>query len=309
LGLTLQFFVEQMERRRTLNVLERFVSKNVAKQVLEDRRSFEESLSGQKKLVTILFSDIRGFTSMTEGSDEKNLVQHLNEYFKEMVDVVQDEKGTLQKFIGDAIMAAWGDVLSAGLAEDARRAVKTALRMRAELKKLNAIWALAPNRIPLTTGIGVNHGEAIVGNIGSPARMDFTVIGDAINLAARLETATKQFHVDILVGEKAESLTREHFIFRKVGLLTVKGRTRAVEAFTVLGERSEGAPPWLERYHEGVNLFRAREFQKAGEIFKAVSTEIGGADFLCELHSEWCARYQQEPPPADWAGNFVLTEK
>ncbi len=309
IGVTLQFFVEQMERRRYRNVLDRYVSKNVARQVLEDHRSFAESLSGQKKSVTILFSDIRGFTSMSEGSDPEHLVRQLNEYFEEMVGVVQDEKGTLQKFIGDAIMAAWGDVISAGLSEDARLAIKTALRMRAGLKKLNAKWTAAPNRIPLEIGIGVNHGEAVVGNIGSTARMEFTVLGDAINLAARLETATKQFHVDFLVGENAERLTRSHFIFRKVGLLTVKGRSRAVEAFTVLGERHDPVPPWLDRYHEAVHLFRAREFQKAGELFKAVSAEIGAPDFLCDLHLEWCERYLHDPPPADWAGNFVLKEK
>jgi adenylate cyclase len=168
---------------------------------------------------------------MTERSDPEQLVQQLNEYFLEMVGAVLKENGTLQKFIGDAIMAAWGDVHTEGAEEDARRAVRTALDMRAALAKLNVRWQNQPNRVPLNIGMGVNTGEIIVGNIGHPQRMEFTVLGDGVNQAARFESATKQFHADLLVGESVEALTRKHFIFRQVGLLTVKGKTKPVEAF------------------------------------------------------------------------------
>lgn len=309
IGVVLQFFLEQIERRRYRNVLDRYVSKNVAETILSDTRSFEESLSGQKKSVAILFSDIRGFTGMTEGRPPEQLVGQLNEYFEEMAGVVLHEKGTLQKFIGDAIMAAWGDTHSAGPKEDAHLAVRTALRMRAGLAKLNALWEKQPDRSRLQIGIGVNYGEAIVGNIGSPARMEFTVLGDVVNLAARLESATKQFHGDILIGETVEALTHQHFIFRKVGLLTVKGRAKPVEAFDVLEERPAPEPLWLGRYHEAIALFRSREFQRASALFKAVLVEIGGKDFLCEMYMDWCERYTVAPPPKGWIGNFVLTDK
>lgn len=309
IGLVLQFFLEQIERRRYRNVLDRYVSKNVAETILSDKRSFEESLSGQKKSVAILFSDIRGFTGMTEGIPPEQLVGQLNEYFKEMAGVVLQEKGTLQKFIGDAIMAAWGDTHSAGADEDTRLAVRTALQMRAGLAKLNAIWEKQPNRSQLQIGIGVNYGEAIVGNIGSPARMEFTVLGDVVNLAARLESATKQFHGDILVGESVEALTRRHFVFRKVGLLNVKGRAKPVEAFDVLGERPASEPLWLGRYHEAIALFRSREFTRACALFKTVLSEIGGKDFLCEMYISSCERYLAAPPPENWIGNFVLLDK
>jgi adenylate cyclase len=309
LGVVSQFILEQIERYRYLNVLERYVSKNVAKSILEDKRSFLESLSGRKQSLTVMFSDIRGFTSMTEGADPEHLVKQLNEYFMEMVGIVLAERGTLQKFIGDAIMAAWGDVHSEGAEEDARRAVRTTLRMRDALAKLDKQWASQANRAALHIGMGVNHGEMIVGNIGHPQRMEFTVLGDGVNLAARLETATKQFHTDLLVGESVEALTRRHFIFRRVGLVTFKGKTKPVDTFNVLGERPETDPPWLGRYHEAIGLFHHRQFEAAAALFKAVAAEIGQPDSLCELYLKECATFANVPPPADWNGSFVLSEK
>ncbi len=308
-GIVLQYMLEQFERRRTRAFLDRYVSKSVAKSILDDKRSFEESLSGRKQSCTVLFSDIRGFTSMTEGADPEQLVKQLNEYFLEMVGAVLKENGTLQKFIGDAIMAAWGDVHTEGPENDARRAVRTALAMRAALIKLNVHWQTAPNRVPLHIGIGVNEGEMIVGNIGHPQRMEFTLLGDGVNLASRLESATKQFHADILVGERVEALTRKHFIFRSVGLLTVKGKTKPVETFDVLGESNETPPPWLDRYHEAIKMFRARKFGAALKMFQAISVELNGHDFLCQTYIERCGAFLDNPPPADWNGTFVLTEK
>ncbi len=194
-GVILLFFIEQMERARIRSVLDKYVSKNVANVVVEQSDAFEQSLRGQKKAVTILFSDIRGFTTMSETCSPERLVGQLNEYFVPMVDAIVREGGTLQKFIGDAIMAAWGDTHSLGVKTDTTRAVRAALRMRAVLVKLNEEWAGNDERIALATGIGVNHGEVIVGEIGHPElRKEFTVLGDGVNLAARLESATKQFH-------------------------------------------------------------------------------------------------------------------
>jgi adenylate cyclase len=308
-GVVFQYALEQFERIRTRSLLERYVSKNVAKTILEDQRSFIESLSGRKQAVTVLFSDIRGFTSMTESSDAETLVAQLNEYFLEMVGVVLKEGGTLQKFIGDALMAAWGDTHSEGLAEDAQRAARAALEMRAALAKLNERWATQPDRAKLKIGVGVNHGEIIVGNIGHPQRMEFTVLGDGVNLASRLESATKQFHTDILVGETVEALTREKFIYRNVGAIAFKGKTKPIEVFTLLSDRSQPAPAWLAKYHEGIRLYRDRQFAAAIGRFQEAEHEIGGEDFLCHMyigHGKTCL--QQAPPP-DWDGSFTLTEK
>jgi adenylate cyclase len=308
-GIVLQFALEQFERIRTRSLLERYVSKNVAKTILEDQRSFIESLSGRKQAVTVLFSDIRGFTSLTESSDAGKLVAQLNEYFLEMVGVVLKEAGTLQKFIGDAIMAAWGDTHCEGLAEDARRAVSTALQMRAALVRLNERWAAQPDRVKLKIGIGVNHGEIIVGNIGHPQRMEFTVLGDGVNLASRLESATKQFHMDILVGETVEALTRDQFIYRSIGAVAFKGKTKPIEVFTLLSDRSKPAPVWLAKYHDGVRLYRERQFAAATARFQEVEQEIGGEDFLCRMYIGRCTACLQQTLASDWDGSFTLTEK
>ena len=308
-GVTFLFAIEQFERRRTRNLLERYVSKNVAKTILEDTRSLEESFRGLRKPVTILFSDIRGFTTMTETSDADKLVAQLNEYFSAMVGVVYKESGTLQNFIGDAIMAAWGDTHSDGLDTDARRAVRAALQMRPALAKLNAGWKTNPDRITFNIGIGVNHGEVIIGNIGTLERTQFTALGDGVNLAARLESATKQFHTDILIGATVEALTRDQFVYRRVDLLAVKGKTRPVEVFALLSDKSQTAPAWLEQYHEAIRLYRGREFEQAGRMFQAVMSEIGDEDYLCRMYDGRCAAYRASPPSADWNGAFTLTEK
>ncbi|HXF09617.1 MAG TPA: adenylate/guanylate cyclase domain-containing protein [Desulfuromonadaceae bacterium] len=310
-GVTFLYAVEQIERKRYRNVLSRYVSANVAKVVLEDTRSLEEMMSGgKKKPVTILFSDIRGFTTITETTDADKLVAQLNEYFGEMVDIIQEaNRGTLQKFIGDAIMAAWGDILSDGLAEDARRAVTAALQMRPALAKLNGVWKENPDRLKLAIGIGVNHGEVIHGNVGSHDRMELTVLGDGVNLAARLESATKQFHTDILIGEDVEKLTRDHFVYRNVGAIAFKGKTKPVETFYLLSDRSVPAPKWLASYHEAIQLYRKGEFEKAAELFRKVGAEIGQEDFLCEMYLEKCAVDAKRSLPSNWDGSITLSEK
>jgi adenylate cyclase len=308
-GIVFEYAMEQLERRRYRNVLDRYVSKNVAKTILNDRRSFVEALKGRKQPVTVLFSDIRGFTSMTESADADKLVAQLNEYFSDMVGSVLKNEGTLQKFIGDAIMAVWGDTHSAGNETDARNAVTAALQMRGALAKLNADWKGNADRTKLSIGVGVNHGEVIVGNIGHPQRMEFTVLGDGVNLAARLESATKQFHTDILIGEEAEKLTREHFIYRTVDLLTVKGKTKPVEVFGLLSDRTVPPPVWLAVYHDAVKLYRARKFAEAAKQFEAARRQIGGEDFLCEMYLSRCAAYELSPPPENWDGSFTLSDK
>ena len=304
-----EFALEQLERRRYRNVLDRYVSKNVARTILADRRSFEDAFKGRKLPVTVLFSDIRGFTAITEHADADKLVAQLNEYFLEMVGGVLQHEGTLQKFIGDAIMAVWGDTHSAGVKADARGAVTAALHMRRELARLNEGWRDRPDRVELSVGIGVNHGEVIVGNVGHPQRMEFTVLGDGVNLTARLESATRQFHTDILVGEETEKLTREHFVYRHVGAIAFIGKSRPVETFFILGDQSQPPPAWLARHHEAIRLYREKQFAPAAALFKAVQQEIGSFDYLCELYVSRCETLAQEPPPQNWNAAFTLREK
>src|SRR5205085_2330549 len=136
---------------------------------------------------------------------------------------------------------------------------------------------------------------------------EFTVLGDGVNLAARLESATKQFHTDILIGATVEALTRADFIYRRVDLLAVKGKSKPVEVFTLLSDKSQPAPAWLAKYHQAIDLYRGRKFDEAQKMFEETATEIGSVDFLCEMYVQRCAAYQSNPPPENWNGAFTLT--
>ena len=164
------FTLERLEKLRTRRTLERYVSKNLVKEILDNPDSFYSSLRGVRIPATILFSDIVGFTTLTESADPEALVKQLNEYLSRMTAAVFESGGTLDKFIGDAVMAVWGNVRSPDVAEDAKAAARTALAMRSELQKLNETWqgeGIAPFKI----GMGINQGEVLVGNIGSQEKM------------------------------------------------------------------------------------------------------------------------------------------
>lgn len=309
-GVLFSVAIEQLEKARIRGVLNQYVSKNVADVVLKHSEDFEQMMRGERRNVTIVFSDVRGFTSIFESSDATALVEQLNEYFERMVGCIQKVDGTVQKFIGDAIMAAWGDTHSLGYAEDAERAVRSALAMRVALRELNAKWEGNPARIPMKTGIGVNHGEVVVGEVGSQGvRKEFTLLGDAVNSAARFESATKQYHVDLLVGGSVEALTRGKFVYRAVDRARFKGKTVPIEVFALLSDAATPAPAWLARWHEAVEHFRAARFAEAARLFRDVAAEIGGDDFLCEMYLARIAEYELSPPPADWDGAHTLSEK
>ncbi len=311
--LAISFAIEQYERARVRGVLNRYVSENVAEMVLKDRRSFEERLRGETRVVTIFFSDIRGFTTLSEKaiSDPTAFVTTLNEYFSEMVDLVQASKGTVSKFIGDAVMAVWGDVISGGVAADALGSVRCSLGMIKALEKLNERW-LATGRLsePLAIGIGLNSGVAVVGDIGHRRRMEFTVLGDAVNLAARLEGATKYVHQNILVGESIYEATKGEILYRRIDRLRVKGKSVPLAVYTPLAELPAPAPPWLETYHRALDAYEHRNFVEAAAGFAEAASLRGPAgDPLCEEYRHRCAAFLAEPPPADWDGAYTLSSK
>ena len=171
------------------------------------------------------------------------------------------------------------------------------------------MWSERPDRTPITIGIGVNLGEVIVGEVGHPDRKEYTVLGDGVNFAARLESGTKQFHTDCLVGESVEALTRDRFVFRHVDYIRVKGKTKPVNVYIPLSDRSVPPPEWLGEYARARELYVARKFVEAAALFRKVKEQIGGEDFICDMYAERCERYAQEPPPADWDGSYTLTEK
>ena len=314
LGLGFEYTLERLEKLRTRRTLERYVSKNLVKEILDNPGGYYNSMLGSRKPVTVLFSDLVGFTNLSEKADPAALVAQLNRYLSSMVPIVFDNGGTLDKFIGDAIMAVWGNVSSHGAAEDAKAAVRAALGMRCEMPKLNAAWR-AEGMQPLAFGIGINHGEAIVGNIGSyepHERLDPTVIGDAVNLASRLEALTRVYAVDILVGQSAAELVRDDFHFRSVARVQVKGKSEPVEVFTLIGARKDDADPeflkWLDVYEEGIVKFRKRDFKDAKILFSHF-LEFYPDDALGKMYLASALEYEQAPPDEAWNAVEVFKKK
>ena len=257
LGLGFEYILERIEKTRTRRTLERYVSKNLVKEILENPGSYYSSMLGSRKPVTVLFSDLVGFTTLVEKSDPAVLVSRLNKYLSAMVPNVFQNGGTLDKFIGDAIMAVWGNVSSHGEMADAKSAVRAALGMRKAMPALNAAWA-TEGIDPLAFGVGINHGEAVVGNIGSyepHERLDPTVIGDAVNLASRLEGLTRTYGVDILVGRSATELAKDEFHFRSVARVQVKGKTEPAEIFTLIGA---GPTKSIRNFSNGCRFMKRR---------------------------------------------------
>jgi adenylate cyclase len=310
-SLGFEYFLERMEKLRTRRTLERYVSKNLVKEILENPDSYYSSLKGVRVPVTILFSDLIGFTTLSEKADPEALVTQLNEHLSRMTSVIFSNGGTLDKFIGDAIMAVWGNVHSLGMAQDAKNCARAALAMRRELRELNQKWR-GEGRMGLGMGIGINQGEVIVGNIGSQERMDPTVIGDSVNLASRLEGLTRVYGVDILVGASAADLVRDEIHLRFVARVQVKGKTKPVDVFTFVGARNEDVDveflKWLDTYEEGLEKFRARDFIEAKILFSRF-LEFYPDDLLAKMYLERTLEYEQAPPDEAWEAVEVFEKK
>jgi adenylate cyclase len=310
-SLGFEYALERLEKLRTRRTLERYVSKNLVKEVLENPDSYYSTLRGVRVPVTILFSDLIGFTTLAEKADPEALVAQLNEYLTRMTSVVFSSGGTLDKFIGDAIMAVWGNVRSLGVAQDAKNCARAALGMRSQLQQLNERWR-HEGRMGLGMGIGINQGEVLVGNIGSHERMDPTVIGDSVNLASRLEGLTRIYGVDILVGATAAELVRDEFYLRSVARVQVKGKTKPVDVCTLIGARNEDVNPeflkWLESYEEGLERFRARDFTAAKILFSRF-LEFYPDDLLAKMYLERALEYEEQPPDKAWEAVEVFKKK
>lgn len=312
-GFIFDFTMTQIEKMRLRATFERYYSTNVARYLMDHTETYKEMLSGERKPVTVLFSDIRSFTTIVETTaDSHELVKKLNEYFTEMVDCVFRHDGTLDKFMGDGIMAIWGNTpYNFGPKEDAVRAVRCALDMVVALRKLNARWIIE-GKTEWQIGIGLNHGQVIVGDMGSQAHKEFGAVGDAINLGSRLEGLTKEYKQQILIGERVAELVVDNFHLRSVAFAQVKGKTQSVRAFTVLGDKTLELQPEqkkaLELYEEGISSFRRREFARAKDLF-AQSLQHQPNDYLSSEYLASAAEFLVNPPDNDWTGTRIMTKK
>ncbi len=277
---------------------------------LADRlvRGGEDILGGTSAEVTLLFTDIRGFTTLTEQLGPQATVSMLNEYFTLMVDCIQHESGMLDKFIGDAIMAAFG--LPHPEPDDADRAVRTAIAMIRSLNQWNAVRS-ADGKPPIGMGIGVNTDAVIVGNIGSPKRMDFTMIGDGVNLAARLESACKEYHARILISDLTHRQLNGVYRTREVDRVVVKGKTEPVAVHEVLDYHTDETFPNLmdvvNDFRDGVTSYRSGAWEPAIASFERC-LRAHPADTLSATYVERCKALRANPPQR-WDGVWVMTSK
>ena len=262
-------------------------------------------LGGEIRVMTIMFCDIRGFTTLSEGMTSHELGQLINEFLTPMTEIVMAHKGTVDKYIGDCIMAFWNAPLDDP--DHAKNAVAAAQGMRRKLVDLNAAWAAAGRRT-LQIGIGVNTGECSVGNFGSHQKMNYSLLGDPVNLASRLEGLTKLYGVDLILGEEtAQRLDAPGLI--ELDLVAVKGKTQAVRIFTLPPHLVE-AQPYLARHAALLAAYRRRDWDAALGLLEdpvlAAEREMAP---VYGLFRERIAEMRVEPPPADWDGVFVAHEK
>ena len=292
--------------KRLKSTMSRYMDPSIADRLVA---SGAEILGGQSIPCTVMFSDIRGFTTLTEQLGAQATVSLLNEYFTLMVDCIQREEGMLDKFIGDAIMAAFG--IPVGHDDDEDRAVRAAIAMIRALFVWNK-QRTAEGKLPVDIGIGLNTDTVVSGNIGSKKRMDFTIIGDGVNLASRLESACKQYGTRILISEFTYQKLKGTYRSRELDLVVVKGKTQPVAIHEILDYHSEETFPniieALPRFHNGVTLYRRKHWNDAIREFEEVLASHP-ADKPSKLYIERCRHFIETPPPEDWNGVWVMESK
>ena len=292
--------------RRLRSTMARYMTKEVADKLLEDG---EEALGGSVQRSTVLFSDIRAFTNFSERNGAQETVSMLNDYFGIMVDLIMSHHGILDKYIGDAIMAVYGAPFSTP--QDADNALRTAIEMQLALDRFNADRARM-GKEAISIGIGLNTDEVVSGNIGSAKRMDYTVIGDGVNLAARLETATKTYGTRLLISEFTANDLQEKFLLREVDRLRVRGKDEPVTIYEALDAYPEGtfADPidFLAAHHSALTCYRNRNWPGAIDEFDKVLS-MRPNDSVATLYRQRCMIFQDSEPNEDWDGTWLMTTK
>jgi len=294
------------EEKRIKGTMARYMDPAIADQLLARG---QDMLGGVSSTVTVLFSDVRSFTTVTEQLGAQGTVSLLNEYFTLMVDCIQLEGGMLDKFIGDAIMAAFG--VPVAHEDDEDRAVRAAVSMIRELALFNRARASRGQK-PVEIGIGINTDEVVSGNIGSPKRMNYTIIGDGVNLAARLETANKQYGSRILVSEYTYKKLRGTYRSREVDRVVVQGKTEPVVIYEILDYHTEETFPSLmealNQFKHGLAEYRRQRWDQAAGAFRE-ALRLNPADKVSELYGERCAYFKEHPPGDGWDGTWIMKSK
>ncbi len=305
-GITIfKYITEEREKKKIKGAFQYYLTASVINEMLKDPSKLK--LGGDKKDLSVLFSDIRGFTTVSEKLTPEELVHLLNEYLTAMTDLVFKYDGLLDKYMGDAIMAVYGAPLDQP--DHAKRACLTALGMMAELQKLQKKWT-DEGRPALDIGIGINSGDMVVGNMGSEMRFDYTVMGDSVNLGARLEGINKQYGTNIVVSEFTYERVKDTLFCRELDSVRVKGKILPVKIYELLGERkdSEKWNDFVRVFDEGLAHYKECRWDEATAAFQK-ATAIRSGDPPSQLYIKRCRELKENPPEGGWDGVCTMTTK
>jgi adenylate cyclase len=298
----LNYGVEGRQRRFIKSVFRHYLSPDVIERILENPALL--ALGGEKREISALFSDVAGFTSVSEKLPPEELVELLNAYLSEMTDIILATGGTLDKYEGDAIIAFWNAPLDQP--DHALRACRAALKCQKRLEELRPEFARRFGS-DIFARIGLHSGPAVVGNMGSRKRFDYTAMGDTMNLASRLEGACKQYKIFLLISEETRESVKGAILTREIDMIRVMGKKRPVRVFEPVGEREGLAESVLEKtsvFERGLAAYRARDWDGAAVLFGGLPDDPPSAIYLRR-----CAAFRESPPPADWDGVYELREK
>jgi len=302
-----QYLTERKQKVMIKGMFSQYLNPHVVNELIAHPEKLK--LGGERKELTVLFSDIAGFTSFSEKLAPEELVNVLNEYLSAMTEIVLKNDGTLDKYEGDLVMAFWGAPIE--LDNNALHACTAALEMQESLVQIREKWS-AEGKPNVHVRIGLNTGEMVVGNMGGVGKFDYTVIGDSVNLGSRLEGANKEYGTYIMASERTQDMVKEYFVFRELDLLIVKGKTKPIKVFELLGRKSNGVAQEkisaVGEYHKGLEMYRRKEFAAAIQQF-AKALAIDPSDEPSRLYTERSQALLTTPPPDNWDGVFVLKTK
>ncbi|MDP7038452.1 MAG: adenylate/guanylate cyclase domain-containing protein [Myxococcota bacterium] len=307
LGVTIHgYLTEGREKRQIRKAFQFYLTKSVVDEMLKD--SDKLKLGGEKRTCSVLFSDIRGFTTISERLSPEQLVYLLNAYLTPMTNIVFKYDGTLDKYMGDAIMAIFGAPIAHK--DHAVRACLTALDMMEDLYVLQGQWR--EQGLPeIDIGIGVNTGPMSVGNMGSEIRFDYTVMGDNVNLGSRLEGINKQYGSNIIISEYTYLEVKEHVYAREIDSVRVKGKREPVVIYELLGrgQPNDQDAESIAVFSEAVGFYKLQEWDQAIAAFSKVRDELKPNDFASNMYVQRCEAMRQSPPGPGWDGVFTMTTK
>jgi adenylate cyclase len=309
---------EQAQKRQIRSAFGQYLSPALVEQLAQSPEKLV--LGGEERNMTILFSDVRGFTTISESfkRDPQGLTSLMNRFLTPLTNAILNRKGTIDKYMGDAIMAFWNAPIDD--AAHQANACDAALDMQERIKSLNAERSVEAERegkpfIPINVGVGLNSGNCVVGNMGSDLRFDYSVLGDAVNLASRLEGQTKTYGLPIVAGSSTALAAKDRFAILEIDFITVKGKKEPEVVYAIAGRediaKSRGFQMIRDQMQEMLSRYRKQDWSGALSIISAIR-DLEGAEWLKELFDLYVERigeFQHSPPPADWDGVYALQTK